>query len=618
LEVLGWEIKLHKEIRMAHSYSRRALALGASLVAFIAAAAFAAGPALAAAGTVTTSVTVPSAAALADVTAVLVDSNGQADTAATVSGPTVSGNSEQFTFSNVTDGASYYVYFYDGTAADNLAPAFSGGATLATATTVTMPATGGSVSAAAATMVAGGEITGTVTNASTSAALAGGTVTAIPTVDGAAQSSGFLTAGAGTLTVSGNTYTLTGLPTGEYVLQYANTATNPSYPKVYYSGAAVTQLLASATDFSVTTGSAPQTANFAVPEAGTVSGTVLASGSDTPLSGVIVQFYTASGQPVVRTTTGSAGTYTESDLLPGSYKVSFTQTNPALALALQYYSGAASLAKATPVTVVAGSTITNINVALSPGGGISGTVVAARGEAPLGDIGIYVMDSSGDVLGHTTTAGDGTYSITNLPAGTYYVEFGAPSAAQITLLDNSALAQFGYAPEFYGGRLSLAGAKAVTVTSGSSVTKISGALLPASATAVGLPKESKGLLGGLARNRATFACTVVLGSGVSADASTVAVKLPAGFGWNRRILSKGLSLNGTKFTYKVAGRTLTVTFGPGQRRFRLTVPAGGITVAKVLRTKASHKKIASVTVAVTVTDSQGVITPLSVVVKRPG
>jgi hypothetical protein len=378
-----------------------------------------------------------------------------------------------------------------------------------------------------------------------------------------------------------------------------------------------TQLLGGATGFSVTTGSAPQTANFAVPEAGTVSGTVLASGSDAPLSGVIVQFYTASGQPVVRTTTGSAGTYTESDLLPGSYKLSFTQTNPALPLALQYYSGAASLAKANAVTVVAGSTITNINVALAPGGGISGTVVAARGEAPLGDIGIYAMDSSGDVLGHTTTGGDGTYSITNLPAGTYYVEFGAPSAEQITLLDNSALAQFGYAPEFYGGRLSLAGAKAVTVTSGSSATEINGALLPASATAVGLPKESKGSLAGLAKNKASFAFTVVLGSGVSADASTVAVKLPAGFSWNRKLLSKGLSLNGAKFTYKVAGRTLTVTFAPGQRRFRLTVAARGVTVAKVLRSKASHKKIAAVRVAVTVTDSQGVATPLSVVAKRP-
>jgi len=603
---------------MVHSYSRRVLTLGVSLVAVIAAGAFTAGPALAAGGTITATVTVPTAAALSNVTAVLVDSNGQADTAATVSGPGgVSGDSEQFTFSNVTEGASYYVYFYDGTAADNLAPTFDGGATLATATTVTMPATGGSVNAAAATMVAGGEITGTVTNASTGAALPGGTVTAIPTVNGAAVSSGFLTAGTGTLTVSGNSYTLSGLPSGDYVLQYANTATSPSFPKVYCTGSGVTQLLGSATDFTVTTGTAAQTANFAVPEAGTVSGTVLSSSTDAPLAGVIVQFYTTSGQPVVRTTTGSTGTYTESDLLPGSYKLSFTQTNPALPLALQYYSGASSLSRANVVTVVAGSTITNINVALSPGGGISGKVVAARGEAPLGDIGVYAMDSSGDILGHTTTASDGTYSITNLPAGTYYVEFGAPSSQQLTLLNNSALAQFGFSQEFYGGRLSLAGAKPVTVTVGSSAANIDGALLPSSATAVGLPKESKGSLGGLGKNKAALAFTVVLGSGLSADASTVAVKLPGGFGWDRKVLSQGLSLNGSKFTYKVAGRTLTVTFRPGQRRFRLSVAGGGITVSKALRKRASRRKIASVTVGVTVTDSQGVATPLSVVVKRP-
>jgi hypothetical protein len=587
-------------------------------MAVIGVAAFGAAPALAAGGTINATVTLPSAAALTHISAVLVDANGQADSAATVTGPSnVSGDSEQFTFANVAQGASYYVYFYDGTGADNLAPTFAGGATLATATAVTMPAAGGTVSAAGATMVTGGEITGTVTNASTSAALSGGTVTAIPTGNGAAVTSGFLTDGAGTLAVSGNSYTISGLPSGEYVLQYANTATSPSFPKVYYSGSSVTQLLGSATDFSVTTGSAAQTANFAVPEAGTVSGTVLASSSNAPLAGVIVQFYTSSGQPVVRTTTGSTGTYSESDLLPGTYKLSFTQTNPALPLALQYYSGAATLAKANAVTVVAGSTIININVALAPGGGISGTVVAARGEAPLGDTGVYVMDAAGDVLAHTTTANDGDYSIPNLPAGTYYVEFGTPTAQDLTLLTASALAQFGYASEFYGGKLSLAGAKAVTVTSGATTTKINGALLPASATAVGLPTESKGSLSGLSKDKAAFAFTVVLGSGESADASSVAVKLPAGFGWDKKVLAKGLSLNGSKFTYSVIGRTVNVTFGPGQRRFRLIVAGGGITVSKALRTKASHKKIASVTVGVTVTDSQGVATLLSVVVKRP-
>ncbi len=603
---------------MSHSRSKRALALGASLAAVTGVVGFSAAPALAAGGTIVASVSVPNAAALGNVSAVLVDANGQADTTATVAAPTnVSGNGEQFSFANVPEGASYYVYFYDGAAADNLAPAFDGGATLAAATPVTMPAAGGTVNAPVATLVAGGVITGTVTNASTAAALSGGTVAAIPTVNGVAVSGGFLNDADGTLTVSGNSYTLSGLPSGEYVLQYANTATNPSYPKAYYSAGGVTQLLGDASDFSVTTATAAQTANFAVPEAGTVTGTVLASASDAPLAGVIVQFYASSGQPVVRTTTDSTGAYAESDLLPGSYKISFTQTNPALPLALQYYTGAATLAGANAVTVVAGSTMSDINVALAPGGGITGKVVAARGEAPLGDSGVYVMDASGNVLGHTTTASDGTYALSNLPAGTYYVEFGAPNSQALDLLTDSALVLFGYQPEFYGGTLSLAGARAVTVAAGTNTTAIDGALLPASAAVAGLPAESKGSLSGLHRNKAAFAFTVVLGSGVSADAASVAVKLPAGFGWNKAVLAKDLSLNGSKFTYTAVGRTLTVTFQPGQRRFRVIVAGGGVTVSKALRTKAGHKKIASVTVGVTVTDSQGVLTPLSVVVKRP-
>ena len=603
---------------MSHPRSKRALTLWASLVAVTGVAAVSAAPALAAGGTIVASVSVPNATAQANVSAVLVDANGQADTTATVAAPTnVSGDSEQFSLSHVPEGASYYVYFYDGTAADNLAPGFDGGTTLAAATPVTMPAAGGTVNAPPATLVAGGLVTGTVTNASTSAALSGGTVAAIPTVNGVAVSGGFLNDADGTLTVSGNSYTLSGLPSGEYLLQYANTAMNPSYPTVYYSASGVTQLLGDASDFSVTTATAAQTANFAVPEAGTVTGTVLASASGAPLGGVIVQFYASSGEPVVRTTTGSTGAYSESGLLPGSYKISFTETNPALPLALQYYTGAATLAKANAVTVVAGSTMSNINVALAPGGGITGKVVAARGEAALGDTGVYVMDASGNVLGHTTTASDGTYAVSNLPAGSYYVEFGMPNSQALNLLTDSALALFGYQPEFYGGTLSLAGATPVTVAAGTNIATIDGALLPASAAVVGLPTESKGSLSGLRKNKAAFAFTVVLGSGASADASSVAVKLPAGFGWSKAVLAKGLSLNGSKFTYTVVGRTLTVTFQPGQRRFRLIAAGGGITVSKALRTKAGHKQIASVAVGVSVSDSQGVVTPLSVVVKRP-
>jgi hypothetical protein len=76
---------------------------------------------------------------------------------------------------------------------------------------------------------------------------------------------------------------------------------------------------------------------------------------------------------------------------------------------------------ATPVTVTLGETRTGINAALARGGAISGTVTEAGGaQHGLANVEVQVSSESAQALEGATTAADGSYSVTGLPAGTDY------------------------------------------------------------------------------------------------------------------------------------------------------------------------------------------------------
>ena len=121
-------------------------------------------------------------------------------------------------------------------------------------------------------------------------------------------------------------------------------------------------------------------------------------------------------------TTAADGTYTVNDVLPGSYEVQFAGLAGSN-LASAFYGGASTLGAATKVTVSSGATTPSINGSLGVGATISGTVTAAQGGGALGGLRVEVLDAQGNVVAQSTTNPNGTYTLGDVPAGTWYLEF---------------------------------------------------------------------------------------------------------------------------------------------------------------------------------------------------
>jgi hypothetical protein len=108
-----------------------------------------------------------------------------------------------------------------------------------------------------------------------------------------------------------------------------------------------------------------------------------------------------------------------------------------------------SVADAVPVT--AGQVTADINQALTRGGQITGTIMAATTLAPL-EIPLDIYDSAGHWVGWAESKNNGRYSTMGLPSGTYRLLFSG---------DWEALA---YAYQFYNNKSTPATANGVVVT----------------------------------------------------------------------------------------------------------------------------------------------------------
>jgi uncharacterized repeat protein (TIGR02543 family) len=239
-------------------------------------------------------------------------------------------------------------------------------------------------------LVQGGSISGTVTLV-TGGAAAGVCVYAYPPGGGS---------GNGANTASDGTYTISGLAPGSYNVEINPNCngTTSSYTSSALSGVTVSA--------GLTTGGE----NFALVQGGSISGTVtLASGA--AASGVCVNANPLGGGPGSGATTGSNGTYTIAGLVPGTYNLF---VSPSCNGSLSSYISQNS----SGVTVSAGLTTGGENFALVQGGSISGTVTLASGGAASG-VCVNAYSPSGGNGNSTTTASDGTYTISGLAPGSY-------------------------------------------------------------------------------------------------------------------------------------------------------------------------------------------------------
>jgi hypothetical protein len=201
--------------------------------------------------------------------------------------------------------------------------------------------------------------------------------------------------------------------------------------------------------------------NFTLVLGGTITGTVRNTLAQ-PISGIDLDIFDAvSGTRLRKGATSAAnGTYQFDRLTPGTYIVRADPT-AAQGYATQYYNGKLVQAAADAVTVSSSTTTPGVDFALANGGTVSGRVTQAGLGMAIANMDLDVYDANTLVkLGQTTkTNSQGYYTLSNLPAGQYFVA-ADPVAGQP------------YFVEYYNGAPTSGTATVLTVSGGGSITGI--------------------------------------------------------------------------------------------------------------------------------------------------
>jgi hypothetical protein len=215
-------------------------------------------------------------------------------------------------------------------------------------------------------------------------------------------------------TAKDGSFRLTGLLTGKYHVYFNRGCRNQgNYLSAERTAAVVAGHVKKGFDVFMTIG-------------GIISGTVTdAHGS--PVRGICVGV--SGGPSYGATRTGAGGKYTIVALGSGSYQLFFSGgCGNAGSYAPQYYRGQVNFASATPIKVSAGHTTAGIDVAMQPGGTITGLVTDSSGNR-LNGICVEVQVPAVARYGFPFTIGgvrNGRYTATNLTPGVYVVNFSCP------------------------------------------------------------------------------------------------------------------------------------------------------------------------------------------------
>ena len=154
---------------------------------------------------------------------------------------------------------------------------------------------------------------------------------------------------------------------------------------------------------------------------GSISGTVYASDTSTPVVGAVVfvnDFDT--GVAAGNTTTDASGNYSIGGLSTGGYRVHVNAT--AQDVPIQYYDGSATAEGATAVPVTDGVETSGIDFIVPTAGSITGTVTDESSGAINGaEVWAARFDSGSGGRG-AVTDGSGNYTIVGLAQGQYRVQ----------------------------------------------------------------------------------------------------------------------------------------------------------------------------------------------------
>jgi hypothetical protein len=264
----------------------------------------------------------------------------------------------------------------------------------------------------------GGQIAGTVTNASTSAGVSG---VAIVFYTPQGQQAATATS------TTGGAYLSPGLPPGTYTALIP--AASGLVPELYDNITCLSCFGAAAVNgakITVTAGATTSGINFALDPSGTITGTVRNS-ANAPVASVSIAVVNRQNVVVSNGVTNAQGAYSATGLPSGTYFVRTNLSATAPYLGQVYASpsnlvcescNAAELGSA--VTVTAPATVSNINFTLAAAGGISGTVRDSS-QAGIPNVTMLLANSAGTFVKDVLTNAQGVYTFSGLATGQYYV-----------------------------------------------------------------------------------------------------------------------------------------------------------------------------------------------------
>jgi hypothetical protein len=246
-----------------------------------------------------------------------------------------------------------------------------------------------------------------------------------------------------TLTKPNGEYTILGLVSGPYEVEFSASAAVGNYFTQYYNAKSSPT---TADQVVVTAGSVTGGINAEMQTGGQITGRVTSASTHAALAGIgVCTDSTAGIESGPCTSTNSAGEYTLIGLASGSYKVRFGVGGEGQNYLSQYFDGKSLESEETFVPVTAGSVTTNINAEMQVGGQITGRVISAATHAAIPKI-LVCADGS---CARTNAAGG--YTISGLPSGVTTVRFARYREAG------------NYLSQYFDGQPSSASANSVSV-----------------------------------------------------------------------------------------------------------------------------------------------------------